>query len=147
MIDSNTITGGIGAALNKEFGDNYAIYSEKVLQGISLPCFIINQFDSDYQRQIAGGKRHERRFVITYLTADECLNPAEECNNIAERLYDCLDFIEVDGQPMHGADLKHEYDPEDSSLRFYVNFIFFAKTVKDERKMDGLKHNTGLKKG
>ncbi len=147
MIDSNSITDGIGAALNKEFGDGYAIYSEKVLQGISLPCFIINQFDSGYQRQIGGGKRHERHFVITYLTPDECLNPAAECNGIAESLYDCLDFIDVDGCQMHGANLKHEYDAEDKALRFYVTFIFFVKTVKDEFKMEDLQHKTGLKKG
>lgn len=145
MISTNAIIDGIGAALNDEFGGDYTIYSETVLQGIKLPCFVIHEFDSDYERQPSGVKRFERRFVITYLPADEALNPAAECADIAERLYQCLDFITVDGELTHGANLRHEYDSEDKSLRFYADFIYLVRTVKDTSLMETLKQNSGLK--
>lgn len=126
------IIDGILAALSEEFGDEYTLYTESVMQGMKEPCFFV--FCISPNTRVFRGRRyyHENQFAIQYLTAAD--EPRIECTNVAERLFACLELITVDGDLMRGTDMNAEIS--DEVLTFTVNYNFFSHRTTDELKME-----------
>ena len=79
MITVNLIIEAIAAALNGEFGEEYAVYAEEVKQGLSEPCFFISCINPSDRQLMGNANRHflaaryyrENRFCIQYFSLDE----------------------------------------------------------------------------
>lgn len=125
----NEIIQAIALAINKEFGEEYKIYAEEIKQGLKEPCFFI--FCINPTHNLFLGRRYfrENQFCIHYIPK----NPNQkrlECNDAAERLENCLEYINIE-DPMRGEQMHYEI--EDGVLHFFVNYNCFV-----DKKYEGI---------
>lgn len=141
MITVNLIIEAIAAALNGEFGEEYAVYAEEVKQGLSEPCFFISCINPSDRQLMGNANRHflaaryyrENRFCIQYFSLDEN-NGRRESYDKAERLFGCLEEITADGDIIRGTDMNFEYT--DGILSFFVSYNFFVYRTREPTVME-----------
>lgn len=143
MITINKIIDGISEALNKEFGDAYEIYTEDIEQGLQEPCFSIVLLQPAMNQVL--GKRYFKpnSFCIHYFPKNK--NEAKsEINDVTERLFNCLEYIEVDGDLCGGTELHAE--PADGILNFFVNYNLFVYKEREKTPyMETHEYKTSVK--
>lgn len=127
----NSIIYAINAALSAEFGSDYKIYMEEVNQDLRKSSFFISCVNSS--RKLFSGKRYfnQNMFCIQYFPETE--NAYQECNQIMEKLYDCLECVILfDGEKnFYGTQMSGKV--VENVLNFFVNYDFFTyKTGKEE---------------
>lgn len=130
----NDIVKGIGKAIRDEFESDYNIHTEEVKQGLKEPCFFIYVLNPQYEQVL--GKRYliSCNCMVQYITE----GGREECNNVAERLFDCLELIIVSGDIVRGTNMS--YEVVDGILNFNVSYkIYVYKNIVDEINMEELK--------
>ena len=143
MITVNLIIEAIAAALNGEFGEEYAVYAEEVKQGLSEPCFFISCINPSDRQLMGNANRHflaaryyrENRFCIQYFPLEEN-NGRQESYDKAERLFGCLEEINADGDIIRGTDMNFEYT--DGILSFFVSYNFFVYKTREPTVMEKL---------
>lgn len=127
-----TIIDGIAEALFQEFGSGYEIHTEEVKQGLVEPCFLIRCLNPTKNLFLGRCYRRTNQFSIQYIPSE--MNEIEECNSVAERLFECLEDVILHGKPIHGTELNSEV--KDGILTFTVNYDgFVLKDVQDETAM------------
>lgn len=142
---TNAITEAVGAALKKEFGDDYSICMEETEPGAEKSCFSISCV------KLAGeplpGNRHlqTNRFRIRYVPADG--GNWQECGDAAERMRQCLEYITLCGadRPVRGTKMSGEVT--DGILNFFVNYDCIVRRVEEQERMEQLKRQTDVKGG
>lgn len=119
----NSIIESISVAINAEFGDRYKIHREAKRQGLTEPCFFIQCLNPT--EKLFFWKRYFRRnqFCIQYFSENK-FNRNQECHAVAERLFSCLEWLDVGGDPVMGTEMKYEVD--DGILHFFVNYDLFV---------------------
>lgn len=141
----NSIIEAISVSLNRKFGDGYEIHMEEIEQGLEEPCFFI--FCLDPTNNLFLGKRHFRTnpFCIQYFP--ESSEKQRECNDVAERMYECLEYVTPDGysKPVRGTKMKHEV--VDGVLNFFVNYDCFTYRTEEQTAMGELYSDTDIKEG
>lgn len=146
MITLNKIIDGICEALNTEFGDSYEIYTEEVHQNLTEPCFSVVLVKPSTKQFL--GKRYFRKnlFCIHYFPQDKD-SPNAECFDVYERLADCLEYIEVDGDAVRGTKIEGGDNPvTDGVLTFMVSYdMFVMKDAEGEPEMETLEQSTEVK--
>lgn len=137
----NEIVYGISQAIDNEFGATYRIYTEVVEQGLEAPCFFIACTSPISERYM--GKRYQNQyaFCIQYVTESE--NRKLECNEVIERLQDCLEYINADGGLFYGNGMQSQY--VEGILTFYVNYNFFTYKFKEEDRNKEVMNELALK--
>ena len=122
----NSIIESISITLNAEFGDKYKIHREEKRQGLMEPCFFIQCLNPTEERFF--GKRYFRQnqFCIQYFPKDK-LHGKQECYAVAERLFSCLEYLDVGGDLVMGT--KRKYEVVDGILHFFVNYDLFVYKV------------------
>lgn len=139
----NKVTEAICIAINEEFGDEYRIYTDEVRQDLKEPCFFVLCVNTE--NRLFFNKRYFMRnmFCIHYFPKDEETGNAE-CMSAAERLFSCLEWINVNGDLTMGADMKSEFS--DGVLLFFVNYDFFVyKTAERIPAMEDVKEDISVK--
>ena len=138
----NKIIDGISVALNTEFGDTYEIYTESVEQGLEEPCFSIVCLNPTMNQFLGNRYFRTNQFCIHYFPTSEDKNM--QCNEVRERMFNCLEIIDVDGDPVRGT--KIETDFTDGVLNFFINYDMFVKKVEDEKvTMESVELDTDVK--
>lgn len=136
-----TIVDGVLAALSEEFGEGYTLYTEAVKQGLKEPCFFVTCISPNVKLLRGRRYQHTNQFAVQYLTdADE---PRSDCNLVAEKLFNCLEMISVDGDLMRGTDMEITIDED--VLTFIVNYNFFSYRANETPKMEEQGTETNLK--
>lgn len=140
MIDS--IMEAISISLHAEFGDGYAIYTESVEQGLKEPCFFVFRLRS--ARSVFRGKRYscDNPFVIQYFPADKT-RIREECEDVKERLFSCLELLPFDGGLIRGVQKSGEVI--DEVLNFFISYPLFVDRVEDTDSMTEISKNVYIK--
>ena len=130
----NEITKGISISLNEEFGDGYAILREASRQGLKEPCFFISCMNPSLKRFL--GKRYFRKnqFAIQYFPQSGRVN--EECSSTAERLFSCLEYIEVSDSFLRGTCMSYEI--VDGVLSFFVSYDCFMRGPQEEDPVENI---------
>lgn len=138
----NSIIKSISISLNAEFGDSYRNYTEKVKQGLKEPCFFISCINPTHNLFL--GKRYfrENQFCIQYFPADKS-REKEECNEVAERMEFCLEWLNVTGDLVQGTRMR--YEVVDGVLNFFVNYNLFVYKVVDAVPMEEISQNVSVK--
>lgn len=130
----NSIIEAISVALSNEFGDGYEIHMEEIEQGLEEPCFFI--FCLNPTNNLFLGKRYFRTnlFCIQYFPASK--EKQRECNGVAERMYECLEYITIYGEdtPIRGTKMEHEV--VDGVLNFFVNYDCFIYKKEQQTPME-----------
>ncbi len=139
----NLLTGSISRSLADEFGERYQTYQEESKQGLREPCFFIQCLNPTSRLFL--GKRYFRKnqFCIQYFPEDEG-GKNGECHAVAERLFSCLEYLEVGGDPVMGT--KMRYEVVDGILHFFVNYdLFVYKVAESVPAMEEVSSETHMK--
>ena len=67
---------------------------------------------------------------------------------MAERMYECLEYVTIDGdsKPIKGIKMKHEV--VDGVLHFFVNYDCFVYRMEERQEsMNGIVAGTNVKEG
>ena len=131
----------IAEALFQEFGSSYEIYSEKVEQGLTEPCFLIRFLNHTKNCDLGLRYRRTNQFSIQYFPAT--VEVYAECATIMEGLFECLENVILSGKPIHGTDLHGEIT--DGILNFTVNYDGFVFKTEDGDPMETLEILTEAK--
>lgn len=124
----NAIIEAISISLNAEFGDRYKIYQEIKQQGLQEPCFFIQCLNPT--NKLFLNKRYFRtnQFCVQYFPEQEG-QKKKECYAIAERLFQCLEWLEVKEDLMMGTQMRYEL--VDGIIHFFVNYDAFVYKIAE----------------
>ena len=139
----NTIIESISVALNAEFGDKYKIHREEKRQGLKEPCFFVQCLNP--MEELFLWKRYFRQnqFCIQYFPEDK-LHGKQECYAVGERLFSCLEYLDVGGDLVMGTKMK--YEVTDDILHFFVNYdLFVYKVAESVPVMEEVSSETHVK--
>lgn len=135
------IIDGICLALNEEFGDDYTIYTDGVKQGLEEPCFSIVPINPNNSQFLGSKYYRENLFCIHYFPESE--EKVSECLDVLERLYDCLEIIEINSNKSLGINMNGEIN--DGVLSFFINYNLFVIKEKSEVPMEDLELSQSVK--
>ena len=140
----NSIIEAISISLNEEFGDGYETHMEEIKQGLKEPCFFITCLNPTTELFL--GKRYFRtnQFCIQYFP--ETNEKQRECNGVAERMLQCLEYITIYGEDKPIMGTKMKYEVVDGVLNFFVNYDCFIRKTEQQTPMESLKASTNVKK-
>lgn len=113
----NKIVDGISKALNQEFGDEYEIYQNNVLQGLDEPCFFIAVLEPSKDQLLQNRFLQRNPFDVHYFPVDPDDN--RDMQGTAERMLDCLEWI-IPEEPIRGTEIRWQI--EDGVLHFFVSY-------------------------
>ena len=128
------ITNSIAEALFQEFGSGYEIYTEKVEQGLSEPCFLIRCLNPTKNRFLGRCYKRTNQFSIQYIPSTA--EAIEECASVLERLFECLENVILSGKPVHGTELQGQIT--DGILTVTVNYDGFVMKTEEQYIMEDL---------
>ena len=137
----NALIYGISNALYAEFG--YENHMEEIRQDLQEPCFFISCLNPTTRLFL--GKRYFRQneFCIQYFP--ETGEIQRECNDVAERMLWCLEYITAEENQIRGTRMKYEI--VDGVLNFFVNYDCFVYRRQEETPMEAFETATGGKEG
>lgn len=141
----NSIIEAISISLNEEFGDGYETHMEEIKQGLKEPCFFITCLNPTTELFL--GKRYFRtnQFCIQYFP--ETNEKQRECNGVAERMLQCLEYITIYGEDKPIMGTKMKYEVVDGVLNFFVNYDCFIRKTEQQIPMESLQASTSVKEG
>lgn len=118
----NSIISGISVSIFEEFGKGYEIYTEKIEQGLNEPCFLISSLSQSSKQFFSSRYKKDNLFSIQYFPSTDEIKA--ECNDVAERLNNCLEWINVDGDLIRGTNINSQMT--DDVLHASVTYNYFA---------------------
>ena len=139
----NAISKAIIRSLNTEFGEEYQYGREEKPQEVPVPGFWVRC--ADHSCRLFLGNRYFRRnrFCIQYFPETKG-QENEECCAAAERLFQCLEYLEVDGDLIRGRNMKYEIT--EGVLYFSVNYdLFLYRITEDVPVMEEVISETSVK--
>lgn len=142
----NSIIEAASAALNNEFGDNYEIHMEEMEQGLKEPCFFIQRLKPT--NELFRGTRYFIACPLCIQYFPWTREKQRECNSVAERMCQCLEYVTLDSddRPMRGK--KMSYEVVGGVLNFFVNYdCFVHKAAELQESMEGIATRTNVKEG
>jgi len=141
----NSIIEAISISLNEEFGDGYETHMEEIKQGLKEPCFFITCLNPTTELFL--GKRYFRtnQFCVQYFP--ETNEKQRECNGVAERMWQCLEYITIYGEDKPIMGTKMKYEVVDGVLNFFVNYDCFIRKIEQQTPMESLQASTNVKEG
>ncbi|KGI42509.1 phage tail terminator family protein [Clostridium tetani] len=143
MANIDDLRIGINNALDKEF-PNTTIYNEEIKQGFGEPCFFIKVLNSAQDKELNIRYKKNVYFDIHYFSDKEDIN--SDCNNMADRLYDLLEYIQVGNSLYRSTNMTHEVI--DGVLHFFSQFNYHViKEIEKTPKMEKLKQEVHLCNG
>lgn len=138
----NKIIDGISLAINNEFGDSYEIYTESIEQGVKEPCFSIFCLNPRSNQFLKHRYFKASQFCVHYFPAGS--DKLQECNEVIEQLFSCLELIEVDKDIVRGTNMEGSIN--DNVLSFIVNYnLFVYKKHEKIAGMEGMEQDTEVK--
>lgn len=141
----NAIIEAVSVALNKEFGDGHETHMEEIKQDLKEPCFLISCINPTNELFLDRRYRRTNQFCIQYFPETEEVQ--RECNDVAERMMLCLEYITIygDDRPIRGTKMKAE--TVDGVLNFFVNYDCFVYRIRQQIPMEKLETETNVKEG
>lgn len=122
----NSIMESISISLNTEFGDRYKTYREVKRQGLREPCFFIQCLNPTEKLFFWRRYFRQNQFCVQYFPEDT-LHENQECYTVAERLFSCLEYLDMGGELVMGTNMRYEII--DGILHFFVNYDLFVYKV------------------
>jgi hypothetical protein len=131
MIDQDILNGILGKL--DELDPNLPIYTEQVKQGFVQPAFFVMQLNSGHKKEMNDRFFRSLLFNVHFFPHEDSLTKKADCRGMAERLYEALQFINVNGQ-VRANDMKYEII--DDVLHFFLSFkVHLVKEKPAETKM------------
>ena len=131
MIEA--IISGISAKIYETFGEGYEIYSDRMAQNLNEPCFLISPLNHSQRSKLSNStyKRWYRQYPFCIFFFPERVGDQYIINQtIAEKLFECLEYIETDIGLLRGTGMRYSIEDKDL-LNFVVSYNVFVH--KDDR--------------
>lgn len=138
------IIAAIASALAGEFGEGYTVYGEAVEQNLQTPCFFVFCASEGNRIYRPGRYRRDNLFAIQYLPQSR-EEPRSECESVAERLFLCLELVQLADGPLRGTGMRGEI--VDGVLHFFVSYNMFLMVPRKLPLMEILDTDVKTKKG
>ena len=139
-VTFNDVRYAVHAALDAAFPD-IPIHDEEIPQELKPPCFFVRLLEPEHTQEL--GRRFFRYhpFDVHYFAPDRSNTAMYE---MAERLTEALQQIQVAGRPVRGTGMRFEI--VDDVLHFFVNYDFHVWAPRpDDPAMGSLDVQEGLK--
>lgn len=133
----NAVRDALISALCDNFPD-IEVYGEQIKQELKEPCFFVRLIAPAQDREL--GRRYKRYhpFDVHYFAKSN-----EDAHAMAERLFECLEYIEVGGGKVRGDKLRYEII--DGVLHFFVSYDFHVvRPAAPSPTMNQLSQDSGL---
>ena len=122
------------------------LYSEGILQNFKEPCFYIQEIRSSQDRELGSRYKRGHLYDIHYFPDPKNSMKNAELRQMAETLYDNMEYIEVAGKLTMGLDMNHKI--ADGVLHFFVKYpLLLFKETDPIPAMENLQYEGGLKHG
>lgn len=137
MAMVNNIVLGIAQKIRTVFTESeYRLYTEKVEQGFSEPCFFVSLINQIQRQRLGHRYRETYSFDIIYFPSEDA-EVNKECLAVAEELYELLEFITAGDDQLRGININSRVD--DNVLHFLVDYnVSIVRTKAVEEKMEGV---------
>lgn len=141
----NAIIEAVSLALGSEFGDGCEFHTEEIRQGLEKPCFFISCLSPAVK--LFQGRRYFRTNPICVRYFPVTSEKQHECNETAERMWQCLEYIRIAGDDrlLRGTEMKYEIT--DGVLKFFVNYDCFVYKTQQQAPMEGMETSISVKEG
>lgn len=140
---TNDIVSAVSRALYETFGGDYEVHKESIEQGLQEPCFLISALEAT-REQFLGRRYFRTNPVVIYYFPNQTTALQYECAVVKDRLWDCLELIDVDGVTLRGTGMSGQVT--DDVLAFYVSYnLFVRKGADEETPMETLAVVSGAK--
>ena len=127
------IISGISAKIYETFGEGYEIYSDRMAQDLNEPCFLISPLNHSQKSKLSNSKykRWYRQYPFCVFFFPERKGNQYIINQtVAEKLFECLEYIETDVGLLRGTNMRYSIEDKDL-LNFVVSYNLFVH--KDDR--------------
>src|SRR5690606_38529812 len=116
-------------------------YGEEIRQGFEEPCFFVKLLNASQTQELNTRYMRTHSFDIHYFPQN---NSNEEAHDMAEKLYDVMELIELNEALYKGINMNHEI--VDGVLHFYVDYDFHVRRiVPDVPKMENMEQEGWIK--
>ena len=138
----NAMIESISRTLKDEFGSRYKVNMEEKRQDLREPCFFISCINPTSKLYLKKRYFRQNQFCIHYFPETEKRN--EECHEVAERLFSCMEHLTVDGVSVRGT--KMHCDVTDGLLHFFVNYdMYVRRETEPETAIEEVTYETSVK--
>lgn len=149
MIEA--IISGISAKIYETFGEGYEIYSDRMAQDLNEPCFLISPLTHSQKSKLSNStyKRWHRQYPFCIFFFPKRVGNQYTMNQtVAEKLYECLEYIQTDIGLLRGTGMRYSIEDKDL-LNFVVSYnLFVHKDDRDEiPNMQSVKDYVVIPKG
>lgn len=120
---------------------DYTIYTERVPQDLSLPCFFIQDISDSLIDRIADGYNVRSVFDVTYFPKEDV--PDDEFTSILDKLMPNLNIVGTKDNCYRTSGLKAERNDDSVTIEFTVDYDCIRKEA--EPLMETLWQNQRIK--
>lgn len=145
-ITIDDVRKGILRKINSFKDKDTKLYSEEIKQGFEEPCFYIKELRTNQNRELGNRYKRGNFYDIHYFPSLDSNTKNAEMREIAEILYDAMEYIEVAGKPVMGLDMNHQII--DGVLHFFVKYpLYVYKEREPVPVMENLDFKGGVRNG
>lgn len=120
------------------------IYSEEIPQNFKEPCFFITEIRTSQTRELGNRYKRGHLYDIHYFPSPNSNSKNQEMRDIAELMYEYMEFIEIHNRLAMGHDLNHKI--VDGVLHFFVTYpLALYKEVPEIPTMENLYQKGNVK--
>lgn len=128
-------------AIYAEFGEEYNVYTEEVEQDLQESCFFVSSLKAENTLFLKNRYFRSQPFCVQYVPRSD--EPRTECEVVRERLYNCLEWIDDEGDLIRGEKMSGEIS--DGILSFFVNYDLFVYKPSENEPMEAMSENISVK--
>ncbi len=143
------IIAGISSKIYETFGDEYEIYVDRMAQNVKEPCFLISPMTHHQRSKLSNSSysRYYREYPFCIFFFPKRVGDQYTTNQlIAEKLYECLEYIETDIGKLRGKNMRYSIEDKDL-LNFIVTYSLFVHKANEVPRMETLNQTWGDNNG
>ncbi|MFS8215552.1 DUF6838 family protein [Paenibacillus polymyxa] len=126
------------------FQTGVPVYDERIEQGFHEPCFFVLIIDGAQNREFNRRYMRTDSFDIHYFPNSKNPEKRRECEAVADRLYEEMEYIQWEGSLYRAIGLKHQI--VDDVLHFFLDVnVHLMRPKQSETKMRTLKQEAGIR--
>ncbi|MGX4583364.1 phage tail terminator family protein [Paenibacillus chitinolyticus] len=139
-MNNNDVRDAIVRSLILEF-PNSKVYGEQIKQGLQPGSFFVHVVTGQHSKLLGPRYNRSLSFDVRYFGRSN-----EERHEVAEALYEALEYITAAGNLLRGTDMRHEVI--DDVLHFFVDYDFHLLRKKAPLpKMRSMRQEGRIKNG
>lgn len=127
-------------------GEITTVYKDTPLQGMSKPCFFVQQLDAIHLKQMRNRAQRTYFLDVRAHPPDNENNKKTWCNNVGFKLMEVLESIYICDELVRATSMRYEI--QEDVLHFFVEYSFrVIKPLEPDTKMQTLETTEKIEYG